>query len=129
MSILSIIITILILVAIIAYFKSLSQDQRAAQASVIRDVSVIGIVAAAKVSKDAVTATYKSGQYAAKVVETEHAEAIKSARQGVDEVIKSNGGTVKQAGLTLGKKASDAVYLTDANAALDKLYADLTAKK
>ena len=128
MSILSIIITVLILVAIIAYFKQLSKENRALQASVIRDVAAMSVVATASFGKDAITATYKSGQYAAKVVESEHQDAIKAARSSVDTIIKDNGGTVKQAGLTLGKKASSAVYLTDANEALDKALADLKAK-
>ena len=128
MSILSIITIVIVLVAIIAYFKQLSKENRALQASVIRDTSALGVVATVSFAKDVLTATVKSGQYAAKVVESEHQDAIKSARSSVDEVIKANGGTVKQAGLTLGKKASSAVYLTDANEALDKALADLKAK-
>ena len=128
MSILSIIIIVLVLVAIIAYFKQLSKENRALQASVIRDTSAIGIVATATFAKDILTATVRAGQLAAKTVEAEHSESIKSARSSVDEVIKSNGGTVKQAGLTLGKKASSAVYLSDANEALEKAIKDLEAK-
>ena len=128
MSILSIIILVLILILIIAYFKQLSPDQRAKQASVIRDVTSISVVATAVVAKDIVTATVKSGQLAAKTVEAEHAGAIQKARDSVDATIKANGGTVKQAGATLGKKASSAVYLTDANLALEKAIKDLEAK-
>ena len=128
MSILSIIILVLILILIIAYFKQLSPDQRAKQASVIRDVASISVVATAVVAKDIVTATVKSGQLAAKTVEAEHAGAIQKARDSVDATIKANGGTVKQAGATLGKKASSAVYLTNANLALEKAIKDLEAK-
>lgn len=128
MSILSIIILVLILILIIAYFKQLSPDQRAKQASVIRDVATMSVVATAVVAKDVVTATVKSGQLAAKTVEAEHAGAIQKARDSVDATIKANGGTVKQAGATLGKKASRAVYLTDANAALEKAIKELEAK-
>ena len=128
MSILSIIILVLILILIIAYFKQLSPDQMAKQASVIRDVASISVVATAVVAKDIVTATVKSGQLAAKTVEAEHAGAIQKARDSVDATIKANGGTVKQAGATLGKKASSAVYLTDANLALEKAIKDLEAK-
>ena len=128
MSILSIIILVLILILIIAYFKQLSPDQMAKQASVIRDVASISVVATAVVAKDIVTATVKSGQLAAKTVEAEHAGAIQKARDSVDATIKANGGTVKQAGATLGKKASSAVYLTNANLALEKAIKDLEAK-
>lgn len=128
MSILTIIILILILVAIIAYFKQLSKENRALQASVLRDTSALGVVATATFAKDILTATVKAGQLAAKTVEAEHQDAIKSARQSVDQVIKDNGGTVKQAGVTLGRKASHATYLSDANEALDKALADLKAK-
>ena len=128
MSILSIIITVLVLVAIIAYFKQLSKKNRALQASVIRDTSAISVVATATFAKDIISATVKAGQLAAKTVEAEHAESIKAARQSVDTIIKDNGGTIKQAGVTLGKKASHATYISDANEALDKALADLTAK-
>ena len=128
MSILSIIITVLVLVAIVAYFKQLSKENRALQASVIRDTSAISVVATATFAKDIISATVKAGQLAAKTVEAEHAESIKAARQSVDTIIKDNGGTIKQAGVTLGKKASSAVYLTDANVALAKAIKDLEAK-
>lgn len=128
MSILSIIIIIIVLVAIIAYFKQLSKENRALQASVIRDTSALGIVATATFAKDVLIATVNVGKLAAKTVEAEHQDTIKAARVGVDTIIKDNGGTVKQAGVTLGKKASSAVYLSDANEALDKALADLKAK-
>ena len=128
MSIVTIIITVLFLVAIIAYFKQLDPKQRAKQAGIIRDVSAISVVATAAFAKDLGTAAIKSGQLAAKTVEAEHAESIDKARQSVDTVIANNGGTVKQAGLTLGHKASSAVYLTDANVALSKALKDLEAK-
>ncbi len=128
MSILSIIITVLILVAIIAYFKQLSKENRALQASVIRDVAAISTVATVAFGEKVIAATYKSGQLAAKAVEANHQDALESARASVDQLIKDNGGTVKQAGVTLCKKASDAIYLTDANEALDKALADLKAK-
>jgi hypothetical protein len=128
MPVLSIIITVLVLVAIIAYFKQLSKKNRALQASVIRDTSAISVVAIATFIKDIISATVKAGQLAAKTVEAEHAESIKAARQSVDTIIKDNGGTIKQAGLSLGHKASSAVYLTDANIALAKAIKDLEAK-
>lgn len=128
MSILSIIILVLVIVAIIAYFKQLSKENRALQASVIRDTSALGVVATATFAKDVLVATVNVGKLAAKTVEAEHTDTIKAARAGVDTIIKDNGGTVKQAGVTLGKKASSAVYLSDANEALDKALADLKAK-
>lgn len=128
MSILSFIILVLVIVAIIAYFKQLSKENRALQASVIRDTSALGIVATATFAKDVLVATVNVGRLAAKTVEAEHTDTIKAARAGVDTIIKDNGGTVKQAGVTLGKKASSAVYLSDANEALDKALADLKAK-
>ena len=128
MSILSIIISVLTLILIIVYFKQLSPGQRAKQASVIRDVVSMSVVAIVVVAKNVVTAVVKSGKLAAKTVEAEHTGAIQKARDSVDSVIKNNGGTVKQAGTTLGKKASSAIYLSDANAALEKAIKDLEAK-
>lgn len=128
MSIISIIIAVLALIAVVSYFKQLSPIQRAKQASVIRDVSAMSVVATAAFAKDLSTAAIASGRLAAKTVEAEHAEAIDKARSAVDSVINTNGGTVKQAGLNLGHKASNAVYLTDANTALAKAIADLEAK-
>ena len=128
MSILSIIILVLVLIAVIAYFKQLSPTQRAKQASVIRDVSTLGVVATATFAKDLGTAAIKSGQLVAKTVEAEHAEAIDKARQSVDSVIANNGGTIKQAGVNLGHKVSSATYVSDANIALSKALKDLEAK-
>ena len=128
MSILSIIIIVLVLVAVIAYFKQLSPDQRNKQAALIRDVSTMAVVATGTFAVEAGRASVKAGQLAAKTVEAEHAEAIESARQSVDKVIANNGGTVRRAGITLGSKAADAVYLTDANIAMTKALKDLEAK-
>ena len=128
MSILSIIIIVLVLVAVIAYFKQLSPDQRKKQAALIRDVSTMAVVATGTFAVEAGRASVKAGQLAAKTVEAEHAEAIESARQSVDKVIANNGGTVRRAGITLGSKAADAVYLTDANIAMTKALKDLEAK-
>ena len=128
MSILSIIIIVLVLVAVIAYFKQLSPDQRNKQAALIRDVSTMAVVATGTFAVEAGRASVKAGQLAAKTVEAEHAEAINAARESVDKVIANNGGTVRRAGITLGSKAADAVYLTDANIAMTKALKDLEAK-
>ena len=128
MSILSIIIVVLVLVAVIAYFKQLSPDQIRKQAALVRDVSTMAVVATGTFAVEAGRASVKAGQLAAKTVEAEHAEAINSARESVDKVIANNGGTVRRAGITLGSKAADAVYLTDANIAMTKALKDLEAK-
>ena len=128
MPIISIILAVLALITVVAYFKQLSPTQRAKQASVLRDVSAMSVVATATFAKDLSTAAISTGRLAAKTVEAEHAEAIDKARTSVDSVIQANGGTIKQAGLNLGHKASSAVYLTDANIALAKAIKDLEAK-
>lgn len=128
MSILSIIIIVLVLVAVIAYFKQLSPDQRRKQVALVRDVSTMAVVATGTFAVEAGRASVKAGQLAAKTVEAEHAEAINAARESVDKVIANNGGTVRRAGITLGSKAADAVYLTDANIAMTKALKDLEAK-
>lgn len=128
MSILSFIIIVLVLVAVIAYFKQLSPDQRKKQAALVRDVSTMAVVATGTFAVEAGRASVKAGQLAAKTVEAEHAEAINAARESVDKVIANNGGTVRRAGISLGSKAADAVYLTDANIAMTKALKDLEAK-
>ena len=128
MSILSIIIIVLVLIAVIAYFKQLSPDQRKKQAALVRDVSTMAVVATGTFAVEAGRASVKAGQLAAKTVEAEHTEAINAARESVDKVIANNGGTVRRAGITLGSKAADAVYLTDANIAMTKALKDLEAK-
>lgn len=125
---LSYIIAITIIVLVFAYFKSLSPALRKEQASVIRDTATIGIVATAKFSKEAMSATYKTGTLVAKTIEAEHAETSHKARQGLDTFITNNGGSVEKAGEALGSQAANAVYLSDANTALDKALADLKAK-
>ena len=128
MSVLSIIVLVLVLVAVIAYFKQWSPDQRKKQAALVRDVSTMAIVATGTFAVEAGRASVKAGQLAAKTVEAEHAEAINAARESVDKVIVNNGGTVRRAGITLGSKAADAVYLTDANIAMAKALKDLDAR-
>ena len=128
MSVLSIIVLVLVLVAVIAYFKQLSPEQRRKQASLVRDVSTMTVLAAGTFAVEAGRASVKAGQLAAKTVEAEHTEAINSARESVDKVIANNGGTVRRAGITLGSKAADAVYLTDANIAMAKALKDLDAR-
>lgn len=128
MSVLSIIVLVLVLVAVIAYFKQLSPEQRRKQASLVRDVSTMAVVATGTFAVEAGRASVKAGQLAAKTVEAEHAEAINAARESVDKVIANNGGTVRRAGISLGSKAADAVYLTDANIAMTKALKDLEAK-
>lgn len=128
MSIITLIAIVLVLIVIIAYFKQLNPEQRAKQASVLRDVGAMSVVATATFATEAARAAVKSGQLAAKTVEAEHTEAIDKARSTVDTIIQTNGGTVRRAGITLGSKAADAVYLTDANKALDTAIADLKAK-
>lgn len=98
------------------------------QVSTARDTATIGIVATATFAKDIIVATANAGRVAAKVVEKEHTEVIKSARVGVDNIIKDNGGTVKQAGLTIGRKVSSATYLKEANESLDTMLKDLKSE-
>lgn len=122
-----IIAAVLGLIGLITYLKNIRKDLREKQISVARDVTAMGVVATFTVVKDLVKATVSTAKVAAKTVEKEHQDVINNARTSVDQVIKSNGGTVKQAGVTLGKKASDAVYLSDANKALDDALAKLKA--
>ena len=68
MSILSIIIIVLVLVAVIAYFKQLSPDQRKKQAALVRDVSTMAVVATGTFAVEAGRASVKAGQLAAKTV-------------------------------------------------------------
>lgn len=98
------------------------------QVSTARDTATIGIVATATFAKDIIIATANAGRVAAKVVEKEHTEVIKSARVGVDNIIKDNGGTVKQAGVIIGKKVSSATYLKEANESLDTMLKDLKSE-
>ena len=128
MSIVTIIAIVLVLIAVISYFKQLDPKQRALQAGIVRDVTAISVVATSAFAKELGEVAIKSGRLAAKTVESEHADTIKEARQFVDNLIVNNGGTIKQTGVTLCKKTADAVYLTDANQALSKALKDLEAK-
>ena len=116
---------ILGLIFVVVYLKNTKKELRDMQVSTARDTATIGIVATATFAKDIIVATANAGRVAAKVVEKEHTEVIKSARVGVDNIIKDNGGTVKQAGLTIGRKVSSATYLKEANESLDTMLKDL----
>jgi len=119
MSLFTIIILVLVLVAFIGYFRSLSSEQKKAQATIIRDTATIGTVATFKFSKDAIKATYSSGTAVGKMVQVEHASAITDSREGLDSYISKNGGSAANAGRRLGTAASSAVYLDEA---IDKLH-------
>ena len=119
---------ILGLIFVVVYLKNTKKELRDMQVSTARDTATIGIVATATFAKDIIVATANAGRVAAKVVEKEHTEVIKSARVGVDNIIKDNGGTVKQAGVIIGKKVSSATYLTDANDSLSTMLKDLKSE-
>lgn len=119
---------ILGLIFVVVYLKNTKKELRDMQVSTARDTATIGIVATATFAKDIIVATANAGRVAAKVVEKEHTEVIKSARVGVDNIIKDNGGTVKQAGLTIGRKVSSATYLKEANESLDTMLKDLKSE-
>lgn len=119
---------ILGLIFVVVYLKNTKKELRDMQVSTARDTATIGIVATATFAKDIIVATANAGRVAAKVVEKEHTEVIKSARVGVDNIIKDNGGTVKQAGVIIGKKVSSATYLTDANESLNTMLKDLKSE-
>ena len=119
---------ILGLIFVVVYLKNTKKELRDMQVSTARDTATIGIVATATFAKDIIIATANAGRVAAKVVEKEHTEVIKSARVGVDNIIKDNGGTVKQAGVIIGKKVSSATYLTDANESLSTMLKDLKSE-
>ena len=119
---------ILGLIFVVVYLKNTKKELRDMQVSTARDTATIGIVATVTFAKDIIIATANAGRVAAKVVEKEHTEVIKSARVGVDNIIKDNGGTVKQAGLTIGRKVSSATYLKEANESLDTMLKDLKSE-
>ena len=119
---------ILGLIFVVVYLKNTKKELRDMQVSTARDTATIGIVATATFAKDIIIATANAGRVAAKVVEKEHTEVIKSARVGVDNIIKDNGGTVKQAGVIIGRKVSSATYLKEANESLDTMLKDLKAE-
>ena len=119
---------ILGLIFVVVYLKNTKKELRDMQVSTARDTATIGIVATATFAKDIIVATANAGRVAAKIVEKEHTEVIKSARVGVDNIIKDNGGTVKQAGLTIGRKVSSATYLKEANESLDTMLKDLKSE-
>ena len=119
---------ILGLIFVVVYLKNTKKELRDMQVSTARDTATIGIVATATFAKDIIVATANAGRVAAKVVEKEHTEVIKSARVGVDNIIKDNGGTVKQAGVIIGKKVSSATYLKEANESLDTMLKDLKSE-
>ena len=119
---------ILGLIFVVVYLKNTKKELRDMQVSTARDTATIGIVATATFAKDIIIATANAGRVAAKVVEKEHTEVIKSARVGVDNIIKDNGDTVKQAGVIIGKKVSSATYLKEANESLDTMLKDLKSE-
>jgi hypothetical protein len=123
-----IILIILVLVVAIGYFRSLTSEQKKAQASIARDGATIGTVAAFKFTKDVIKTSYTAGTALGKTVQVEHADAIRDSRTGLDKYIKDNGGTAANAGRRLGTAASSAVYLDEALTSLHKTNKELDTK-
>lgn len=124
---LSYIIIGLVLVAAVGYFKSLTAEQKKEQMSIIRDSGTIGVVAGAKLVKEAIKATYGTGTAASLYVQTHHDGAIKDSRQSIDTFITANGGTARQAGHTAGANIVRAIGLEELNNDIIKLQAEQRA--
>ena len=107
------IITIIAVIFVIVYLKNLSKDLRDKQVKLATESAGVGITAAVYVAKRAVQTVANAGKVAAMTVEANHKDAINSASDSMAEYIKNNGGTVKQTGLTLGKKVTDVTYIDD----------------
>lgn len=117
---LSYIIILLVLVAVIGYFRGLNKEDRATQAALLRDsVTVVG-AATAKIGKESIKAAYNSGRVVSGYVEEQHSAAIDAAKASMEEAKAKHSGSAVRLGVSLGNDACEAIYLNEANTALDK---------
>lgn len=128
MSLVSIIICVLVLVAVVAYFKNLSPENRNEQAGIVKDVATISVFATGKIAKTIIKTTYDVAAGAAMDVEASHGEAISKTRSELTSYIKTNGGSAPRAGVKLGETINTAVYLDDAEKAAAKYKAEQKAR-
>lgn len=120
MSITTIVFTILVIVFVVAYFRSLPTAMRSQQAKLLANGATTTAFAIGKVAKEVVAATSKAGIAAANEVQLSHKETLTKIEKDFDSKLAEHGGSTRRYGVAIGSSINDALMITAANRNLDE---------
>ena len=111
---------VLVIVFVVAYFRSLPTTMRAQQAKLLANGATTTAFAVGKVAKEVVAATSKAGVAAANEVQLSHKETLTKLEQGFDAKLAEHGGSTRRYGVAIGDSINDALMITAANRNLNE---------
>ncbi len=115
MSITSIILIMLVIIFVVAYFRSLPTAMRSQQAKLLANGATTTAFAVGKVAKEVVAATSKAGVAAANEVQLSHKETLTKLEKEFDAKLAEHGGSTRRYGVAIGETINDALMVTAAN--------------
>ena len=122
----SIIFTVLFIVFVVAYFRSLPTAMRSQQAKLLANGATTTAFALGKVGKEVISAASKAGVAAANEVQLSHKETLTQIEKDFDAKLAEHRGSTRRYGVAIGKSINDALMITSANKNLDET---ITAQK
>ena len=120
MSTATIIFIILVIVFVVAYFRSLPTAMRSQQAKLLANGATTTAFAIGKVAKEVVSATSKAGIAAANEVQLSHKETLTKMEKDFDAKLAEHGGSTRRYGVAIGDSINDALMITAANRNLNE---------
>ena len=123
MSITSVIFIILVIIFVVAYFRSLPTAMRSQQAKLLANGATTTAFAIGKVAKEVVAATAKAGVAAANEVQLSHKETLTKIEKDFDAKLAEHGGSTRRYGVAIGDSINDALMITAANKNLSETIA------
>ena len=123
MSITSIILIMLVIIFVVAYFRSLPTAMRSQQAKLLANGATTTAFAIGKVAKEVVAATSKAGVAAANEVQLSHKETLTKLEKDFDAKLAEHGGSTRRYGVAIGETINDALMVTAANKNLSETIA------
>ena len=120
MSTTTIIFIILVIVFVVAYFRSLPTAMRSQQAKLLANGATTTAFAIGKVAKEVVSATSKAGIAAANEVQLSHKETLTKIEKDFDAKLAEHGGSTRRYGVAIGDSINDALMITAANRNLNE---------
>ena len=111
---------VLVIVFVVAYFRSLPTTMRAQQAKLLANGVTTTAFAVGKVAKEVVAATSKAGVAAANEVQLSHKETLTKLEQGFDAKLAEHGGSTRRYGVAIGDSINDALMINAANRNLNE---------
>lgn len=109
------IIVVIVLVFVVSYYKSLTNEQKKVQGELAKDYVATGAFAAGKIVKELGKLVINSGQVSAKYIQDNHDEVIKGAKTNMDQAKAKHGGSARKLGVALGTDATKWVGIDGLN--------------